>query len=372
MVDAESSVVSDPADGDGDNQRDKTEKAGGCPPPEDSRQLFGARLRSLRESLNRSERDIIHLTRISPPFIKALEEGHFDLLPGEVFGRGFIKSICKVLEVNPGPLLEEYNACWGQCQAKPRSDRPSRRFVRQKAHSEHRSRLPVPFMNYFSGRGLFFWVACPFGLVSLVAFSVWFSSSQRNAPGYGSGTEAPSAILSPPAARSFRGSGQQAEKKAEAGSLLQESPVQMADDIAPPSQDDGSDGRGPLEHQANALLPAQEQPSGVFDSSGRAQALAEGGNPTQPPAGAEEGGRLLILVLEDVEIKLTVDGELWQQRSWTRGSHTVGFRENAELFASDPSKIRVFFNGGALGQEGQSLPERHLSFFTGSGSDKNI
>ena len=75
---------------------------------EERRKIFGAKLRALREEIGQTERDIIHLTRISPPFVKALEEGDFERLPGEVFGRGFIKNICQVLETDPKELLQEY------------------------------------------------------------------------------------------------------------------------------------------------------------------------------------------------------------------------------------------------------------------------
>jgi cytoskeletal protein RodZ len=44
-------------------------------------------------------------TRIAARHIVALEEGQFDVLPGLVFAKGFIRSICQELGRDPGPLF---------------------------------------------------------------------------------------------------------------------------------------------------------------------------------------------------------------------------------------------------------------------------
>mgnify|MGYP000358404833 CR=1 FL=1 len=73
------------------------------------RKLFGENMRRLREMRGHSKKDIIHLSKIAPPFIDALEAGDFDQLPGQVFGRGFVQSICAILEIDAKEMIREYN-----------------------------------------------------------------------------------------------------------------------------------------------------------------------------------------------------------------------------------------------------------------------
>ena len=56
---------------------------------------FGAMFRAARESSGFTVERAAMATRISQPFIEALERDAFDKLPGAVFGRGFIRNLCK-------------------------------------------------------------------------------------------------------------------------------------------------------------------------------------------------------------------------------------------------------------------------------------
>ena len=48
-------------------------------------------------------------TKISMPFITALEEGKLDKLPELVFSRGFIRNMCKLYEIEAQPLVDLFN-----------------------------------------------------------------------------------------------------------------------------------------------------------------------------------------------------------------------------------------------------------------------
>ena len=54
---------------------------------------FGAIFRAARESSGFTVERAAMATRISQPFIEALERDDFDKLPGAVFGRGFIRNL---------------------------------------------------------------------------------------------------------------------------------------------------------------------------------------------------------------------------------------------------------------------------------------
>jgi transcriptional regulator with XRE-family HTH domain len=83
------------------------------------RKNFGQRLKDLRESQGISLEGISHSTRISSVFIKALEEGEFEKLPGQVFGRGFVKSLAKTMGASEADWALAFNdACGSEASAR--------------------------------------------------------------------------------------------------------------------------------------------------------------------------------------------------------------------------------------------------------------
>lgn len=70
---------------------------------------FGAQLRAAREAKGMSIDDVQRHTRLADRQIRALEEEHMEDLPEPVYVRAFLRSICKVLEIDPQPLEEDFN-----------------------------------------------------------------------------------------------------------------------------------------------------------------------------------------------------------------------------------------------------------------------
>jgi hypothetical protein len=58
---------------------------------------------------NTTPAEISHLTRINIEFVKGLAEGDFSSLPSEVFVRGFLKSIAKIIAIPPEILVNAYS-----------------------------------------------------------------------------------------------------------------------------------------------------------------------------------------------------------------------------------------------------------------------
>jgi transcriptional regulator with XRE-family HTH domain len=69
---------------------------------------FGERLKREREMRGVTIQEIATATRISPRFLEALENEHWDRLPGGVFNRGFIRSIARFLGLDEESLVAEY------------------------------------------------------------------------------------------------------------------------------------------------------------------------------------------------------------------------------------------------------------------------
>ncbi len=67
---------------------------------------FGAMMRAAREEAGFTIERVAMATRISQPFIEALETEHFDKLPGVIFGRGFVRNLCKAYGKNSDIYLK--------------------------------------------------------------------------------------------------------------------------------------------------------------------------------------------------------------------------------------------------------------------------
>jgi len=77
---------------------------------------FGDKFKNAREKRNLSLDDVSNVTKIGSRMLQAIEEEHFDLLPGGVFNKGFIRAYAKHLGLNDEESVTEYLACLRQAQ----------------------------------------------------------------------------------------------------------------------------------------------------------------------------------------------------------------------------------------------------------------
>ncbi len=69
---------------------------------------FGERLRREREMRGVSLDDIAEATKIGTRLLRALEEEHFELLPGGIFNKGFVRAYAKYLGLNEDEAVADY------------------------------------------------------------------------------------------------------------------------------------------------------------------------------------------------------------------------------------------------------------------------
>ena len=81
---------------------------------------FGNKFRKEREAKKFSLDDVSNVTKISARMLKAIEEEHFEQLPGGVFNRGFIRAYSKHLGLNEEEAVNDYLACLRQAQVDAR------------------------------------------------------------------------------------------------------------------------------------------------------------------------------------------------------------------------------------------------------------
>ncbi len=74
---------------------------------------FGEKLRRERESRGISLDQIATATKISTRMLKAIEDEKFDLLPGGIFNKGFIRSYAKFLGIDEEQAVADYVAATG-------------------------------------------------------------------------------------------------------------------------------------------------------------------------------------------------------------------------------------------------------------------
>jgi cytoskeletal protein RodZ len=77
---------------------------------------FGDKFRKAREGKKLSLDDVSRVTKIGARMLQAIEEEHFDLLPGGVFNKGFIRAYAKHLGLNDEEAVTDYLTCLRQAQ----------------------------------------------------------------------------------------------------------------------------------------------------------------------------------------------------------------------------------------------------------------
>jgi hypothetical protein len=79
---------------------------------------FGDKFRKAREKKGISLDDVSNVTKIGSRMLQAIEEEHFDQLPGGVFNKGFIRAYAKHLGINDQEAVTEYLECLRQEQVR--------------------------------------------------------------------------------------------------------------------------------------------------------------------------------------------------------------------------------------------------------------
>jgi cytoskeletal protein RodZ len=98
---------------------------------------FGEKLRKQREQRGLALDAISNITKISPRMLRALEEEHFDQLPGGVFNKGFVRAYARQVGLNEEEAITDYLAALRESQMQSQQILPDFRNPAGKAR-------PVP------------------------------------------------------------------------------------------------------------------------------------------------------------------------------------------------------------------------------------
>lgn len=84
-----------------------------------TKDTFGESLKREREMRGVSLEEVSSATRIATRFLKAIEEEKWDLLPGGVFNRGFVRAVARYLGLDEENTVAEYTLAVGDRQTVP-------------------------------------------------------------------------------------------------------------------------------------------------------------------------------------------------------------------------------------------------------------
>ena len=91
--------------------------------------------------------DIAEGTKIGTRLLRALEQEHFELLPGGIFNKGFVRAYAKYLGLNEEEAVADYLEAAGEITPDPRviADQNSSRIDRSggDASESHHSAFPL-------------------------------------------------------------------------------------------------------------------------------------------------------------------------------------------------------------------------------------
>ncbi len=83
-------------------------------------QELGSVLYRARTELNLSIDDLEQQTKIRSRFLRAIEEGRFDEIPGEVYLKGFLRSYARAVELDAEQVLIQYYQLAGEAKNSPK------------------------------------------------------------------------------------------------------------------------------------------------------------------------------------------------------------------------------------------------------------
>ena len=139
---------------------------------------FGERLKREREKRKITLDEVAQATKISTRFLRAIEEEKFDLLPGGIFNKGFVRSYANHLGLNAEEAVadytEAYNASHPQESTVVDPEAEGRKILEQRVQRAHRNRPRLERIPW--GKAT---IAL---LLFALGFALWGSYSRTNKP----------------------------------------------------------------------------------------------------------------------------------------------------------------------------------------------
>ena len=363
---------------------------------------FGDKFKEAREKRGLSLDDVSNVTKIGSRMLQAIEEEHFDQLPGGVFNKGFIRAYAKHLGLNDQEAVTEYLACLRQAQidaqaawnpqARPPAPekrplvseaKPSAKAIRdqppppreelpelQLPKAEH-VRPPRP-MYPEMGAGIPWRIVAVAGLVVVLGI-VWWSRRSHTAhpettasaapvPSSTSVQPAPSPVSAPASAQKTAPEGGNAVTSAPpSASKPQPSPVTPSAPEAPHSAT-----RNALAEQTNPAGASALTKNAGETTEDTASTPVPQSPASQPPGKSAALMTLVIRASENSWISVTADGQPVSQETLIAPAQT-SIRASHEIVvkAGNAAGVSFLWNGKEIAAEGGEAEVKTFVFDSG-------
>lgn len=263
---------------------------------------LGRKLREEREERGLSLNDVHNVTKIRVKYLKAIEEGRFSEIPGEVYLKGFIKNYANYLGLDGGQMIREYEQI---------KEEKRRQELQEKEAEEEQEK--EGWLKFFHDRRIL--NITVIGLLIVLLVFIFYSVYLLN------------------------------NASREANVLIQE---QETYTNAPADQSMNTADDGDLQEQISAdqgIKPGQEleeqeknQNSGV-----------------KKPA-AEEMLKMHVEVLDRTWFRLIIDGEQMLEKTLLPGEEYNWQGQEIKMVIGNAGGLKVYLNGkdiGKLGRDGE-------------------
>ncbi len=120
---------------------------------------LGEYLKRERLLRNITLEDVARITKVSQQFLKALEEGNYQILPGEAFVKGFLRAYAKVIGLEPNEIIliyDEYNKA-KEGRVDPTSRHTKKEVVVPKSHVSSALIVAIVIVFLLLGAAYFGW-----------------------------------------------------------------------------------------------------------------------------------------------------------------------------------------------------------------------
>ncbi len=322
-----------------------------------AKELFGQMMRGLREPSGMTLEQLSEITRISVSFLAALESGNIKEIPGPVFGRGFIRCVCKLFQVDAADYLQAYElACQEEGLTAPALRVPAqegignrhvgttgsfwqggwRDWLESINQSSWKNRLPVPLSALIAG--------------ALVVVLLPLALSYLSRP---SSSEIEPVATTQIGSMTVRDEVDPRAIEAREEMMLREVSGELTESTAEnsPSQPDVQVSKG----VSGAETPGQPAAGATAPAEIAMNTDAAGVN----SAGKQ---RIHMRVLSPVKIRIKQDSTAWATMNLEPGEYDYEFGIEAQFLIFDAAAVEVQFNGKPLGSLGQKGRVRRLSF----------
>jgi cytoskeleton protein RodZ len=283
---------------------------------------FGERLKEQREKRGITLDQISKSTKIGTRFLQALEEDHFERLPGGIFNKGFVRAYARFVGMDEEQAVTDYLTATGANQ--PKTEAAEEPPVIEPPAAPPRDRAA----------GLPWGIFATLLLIIAFSFAVWGFYSRV------ASTREKEPIQAPPT----------------------QSPATAAKQSSPNQPVSSQTANEPQPH-GSAQRSISTNSAGVTISAPNALEPETPASTASPQAGAWRGLILRIKAHEDAWLSITVDGEVTTHQTLTASAErTVRAQNEIVIKAGNIGALDFEFKGKQLPRQGEIGEVKTLAF----------